>query len=73
MALWGIPPAPDEADPSACPSPLSLAAAGACIHPACLPAACLALQAEVRALAKKMLRRRVKDDIIEAAYNKHAL
>ena len=31
------------------------------------------LQAEVRALAKKMLRRKVKDDIIEAAYNRYAL
>ena len=39
---------------------------------------CLALapatpQAEVRALAKAMLRRKVKDDIIEAAYNRYAL
>ena len=31
------------------------------------------LQAEVRALAKKMLRRKVKEDIIEAAYNRYAL
>lgn len=30
-------------------------------------------QAEVRALAKKMLRRKIKDDIIEAAYNRYAL
>jgi len=27
----------------------------------------------VRALAKKMLRRKIKDDIIEAAYNRYAL
>jgi hypothetical protein len=34
---------------------------------------CFLSQAEVRALAKKMLRRKVKDDIIEAAYNRYAL
>lgn len=31
------------------------------------------LQAEMLALAKKMLRRKVKDDIVEAAYNRYAL
>lgn len=30
-------------------------------------------QAEMLALAKKMLRRKVKDDIVEAAYNRYAL
>lgn len=30
-------------------------------------------QATMMALAKKMLRRRVKDDIVEAAYNRYAL
>ena len=31
------------------------------------------VQAEMLALAKKMLRRKVKDDIVEAAYNRFAL
>ena len=34
---------------------------------------CSMLQAEVRALAKKMLSRKIKDDIIEAAYSRYAL
>ena len=37
------------------------------------PAAVAAPQAEMLALAKKMLRRKVKDDIVEAAYNRYAL
>ena len=38
-----------------------------------LPSSCLfVLQSEVRALAKRMLRKRSRDELLEGAYNKYA-